>query len=47
MANLNKGENFMTNTTAVPKYIPKSQEYASIEIPPFRPQYLNKLPNQL
>ena len=39
MANLNKV--FMTNTIAVSKYIPKSPESASIEIPPFKPQYSN------
>ena len=31
MANLNKGENLMTNTTTASKHIPKSLESVSIE----------------
>ena len=36
-ANLNKGEELVTNITTASKY----PESASIEIPPFRPQFIN------
>ena len=42
-ANLNKIENFETDTTAASKYRPifEVPESASIEMPPFRPHFIN------
>ena len=40
-ANLNKSEDFVTNTTSASKYTYLGgPESASIEIPPFRPHFL-------
>ena len=38
-ANLNKSVEFVTNTTAASRYIPRRLRI-SIEIPPFRPHFI-------
>ena len=42
-ANLNKSKKVLTSTTTASKYIPKIPESVSVEIPPFRPHFINLL----